>query len=213
MKTLHPSQVTPNPAPDPAAVVCDPQQESLWIEAVANGDRAAFRKLHDRFERLIFTTAYKVLGNYEDSQDVCQEVFAQIWAKAHLFDASKGKPLTWATTMARNRAIDRYRSKQRRASLDDRFGDHVAVLSPASTNETEDAVSRNETSRVLRSAVLDLTPAQREAVELAYFAGLTQKEVAERVGEPIGTVKARIRRAIQRLERKVAAAGVTRANN
>ena len=105
--------------------------------------------------------------------------------------------------MARNKAIDRYRSKQRRSKLGERFENHVDVISDRSTNSTEKDIQHNETSSVLRSAVLELTPAQREAIDLAYFGGLTQNEVAERTGQPLGTVKARIRRGIERLQKKV----------
>lgn len=186
-----------------AAHISDPEEEIRWLQAVANGDRQSFRKLHERFRAILSFTIFKVLGNHEDTEDVLQEVFAKIWKKAHLFDFERGKPLTWATTMARNRAIDRYRSKQRRSSLGERYGNQVDVELDRSSNATEQDVLRNETSEVLRSAVLELTPDQREAIDLAYFRGLTQSEVAEKIGQPLGTVKARIRRGIERLEQKV----------
>lgn len=198
MKT---SQSKPNPEPE--THTANPEEEAGWINAIANGNRIAFRKLHERYRAILFFTINKVLGNIEDSEDVMQEVFSKIWSKAHQFDLSRGKPLTWATTMARNRAIDRYRSKQRRSKLGDRYETHVDVIADRSTNITERDIEQNETTRVLQSAVLELTPGQREAIDLAYFGGLTQNEVAERTGQPLGTVKARIRRGIERLEKKV----------
>ena len=193
----------PNREERPNRLVSDPEEETRWLQAIANGDRTAFRWLHDRFEAILFTTIFKILNNHEDTEDVLQEVFALIWKKAHLYDRSKGKPLTWANTMARNRAIDRYRSKQRRSSLGERYEDHVAMLEEGSSSNTEAEVQLNETSQVLRAAVYELTPEQRQSIELAYFGGLTQREVAERIGQEVGTVKARIRRGIQRLEKKV----------
>jgi len=181
----------------------DPQQEARWIKEVANGDRTSFRHLHDRFRLILYSTIAKILNNREDTEDVLQEVFAQIWKKAHCYDAGKGKPLTWVNTMARNRAIDRYRSKQRRALLGERYEGHLAAFSEKGSPATELEVQRNETSSVLQAAVLELTPQQREAIELAYFSGLTQREVAEKIGEEVGTVKARIRRGLQRLEKSV----------
>jgi len=181
----------------------NPEEETAWLMAIANGDRTAFRNLHERFNAIIFTTIYKVLGNYEDSEDITQEVFAKIWKKAHLYDIKRGKPLTWATTMARNRAIDHYRSKQRRSRTGDRYIDHVEVIDDQMETGTESDIQSNETNQVLHSAVMELTPDQREAIELAYFSGLTQNEVAERTGQPLGTVKGRIRRGIIRLEKKV----------
>lgn len=181
----------------------NPEEEVRWLQAIANGDRESFRKLHERFRAILSFTIFKVLGNHEDTEDVLQEVFSKIWAKAHLFDFERGKPLTWATTMARNRAIDRYRSKQRRSGLGERYENQVNVERDQTNNGTEKDILHNETSRVLQSAVLELTPEQREAIDLAYFKGLTQSEVAEKIGQPLGTVKARIRRGIERLEKKV----------
>ena len=109
--------VLPNQSEANDTLVANPEEEAGWIRDIANGDRSSFHKLHARYRAILFFTIHKVLGNYEDSEDVMQEVFAKIWSKAHLFDLSRGKPLTWATTMARNRAIDRYRSKQRRTLL------------------------------------------------------------------------------------------------
>ena len=187
------------------ALISDPEEEAGWLRAVANGDRTAFRKLHERFERILYSTIAKVLNHHEDTEDVLQEVFAMIWGKANLYDVSKGKPLTWANTMARNRAIDRYRSKQRRSALGDRYGDHVTVTTDKASVETEAEVELHETSKILRAAVYELTPVQRESIELAYFGGFTQREVAEKVGQDVGTVKARIRRGIKRMEKQVRA--------
>ena len=181
----------------------DPEEEVRWLRAIANGDRQSFRSLHDRFRGILRFTIFKVLGNHEDTEDVLQEVFAKIWSKARLFDLDRGKPLTWATTMARNRAIDRYRSKQRRSQLGERFENQIEIDRDRSRNSTEKDIHDNETREVLQSAVLELTPDQREAIDLAYFRGFTQSEVAEKIGQPLGTVKARIRRGIERLEKKV----------
>ncbi len=182
----------------------NPEEEAVWLRAIANGDRTSFRKLHERFRIILFSTILKVLNNHEDTEDVLQEVFAQIWGKAHMYDESKGRPLTWANTMARNRAIDRYRSKQRRTSLGERYENHVVVTTGSASINTQVEVDSNETSAVLKAAVVELTAEQRESIELAYFGGLTQREVAEKIGQEVGTVKARIRRGIQRLGKTVA---------
>ena len=184
-------------------LVSNPEEETDWIRAVANGDRNAFRSLHERFQLILFSTIFKVLNNHEDTEDVLQEVFAQIWKKAHLYDPAKGKPLTWANTMARNRAIDRYRAKVRRASLSERYEDHLKVVAAKAKPITEAEVQQKETRKVLHEAVYKLTPEQREAIELAYFGGLTQREVAEHIGQEVGTVKARIRRGMKQLGKTV----------
>ncbi|MEM0895453.1 MAG: sigma-70 family RNA polymerase sigma factor [Verrucomicrobiota bacterium] len=181
----------------------NPEEESQWLRSVANGDRVAFRHLHDRFKGVIYMTIYKVLNDHQDTEDVMQEVFAQIWQKAKLFDNQRGKPLTWCTTMARNRAIDRIRSKQRRARLRDALEEENKKEEPITSRDSLDEVTANETNGIVRSAVMELSDEQREAIELAYFAGLTQHEVADRLGEPLGTIKARIRRGITKLQCKV----------
>ncbi len=199
----EPTAIDPRAKLPALALVSNPEEETAWLRAVANGDRPSFRRLHERFTTILFATIFKVLNNHEDTEDVLQEVFAQIWGKAHLYDPSKGKPLTWANTMARNRAIDRYRLKVRRSKLCKRYEGHVAVTGSSWSDNTERDLHLNEASRVLRAAVYQLTPEQREAIELAYFRGLSQREVAERIGQEVGTVKARIRRGIQRLGKTV----------
>jgi RNA polymerase sigma-70 factor (ECF subfamily) len=129
-----------------------------------------------------------------------QEVLVQLWNKAHLYEPRKGKPLTWITTMARNRAIDRIRSKQRRSRLNDDFESENKTDQFEFEDSSADICEVKERSRIIRSAVSKLTPDQKEAVVLAYFSGLTQAEVAEKLNEPLGTVKARIRRGVNRLE-------------
>jgi RNA polymerase sigma-70 factor, ECF subfamily len=173
------------------------------LQRVGRRDVPAFQELYRKFSGLLYSTIYRVLNDHQDTEDIMQEVLVQIWQKAHLYEPGKGKPLTWITTMARNRAIDRIRSKQRRSKLNDGFEQESKVAQPEFIDDTSDLVISGEQDRVVQKAVLDLTPDQREAIQLAYFGGLTQSEIAERLHEPLGTVKARIRRGVQRLEQAV----------
>lgn len=173
------------------------------LRRIGGRDVAAFQEFFRRFSGLIYSTIHRALNDHQDSEDIMQEVLVQIWQKAHLYQPSKGKPLTWVTTMARNRAIDRIRSKQRRARLNDEFEQEVKPLQPEFEEDASDVVTSHEKDRVVRRAVMELTADQREAIHLAYFAGLSQSEIAERLKEPLGTVKARIRRGVQRLEQTV----------
>jgi RNA polymerase sigma-70 factor (ECF subfamily) len=141
-----------------------------------------------------------VLNDHHDTEDVMQEVLVQLWNKAHLYEPRKGKPLTWLTTMARNRAIDRIRSKQRRSRLNGDFEEESKGVQPEFDDSGHELLETKERDTILMRAVSKLNPDQREAIELAYFSGLTQAEVAERLHEPLGTVKARIRRGVNRLE-------------
>ena len=163
----------------------------------------AFQDFYRKFKGLLYATIYRVLNDHQDTEDIMQEVLSQIWQKAHLYEPAKGKPLTWVTTMARNRAIDRIRSKQRRSKLNNDFELESKPLQPEFVDDTSDLISAKENDAVVQSAVLELTDQQRVAIQLAYFGGLTQNEIAERLCEPLGTVKARIRRGVQRLEQVV----------
>lgn len=182
----------------------DDQLACVWLRAVANGDRNSFRKLHDRFDGLLFTTVYRVLNDRQDSEDVVQEVYAMIWRKASMYVPGKGRPATWLASMARNRAIDRLRLKQRRARLSDRAHQDCRLR-----EQDRDAPSgaelamRRERCLQVNEAVTQLAPDQQEAIRLAYFEGLTQKAIAERLGKPLGTVKARIRRGMSALRERL----------
>lgn len=177
-----------------------PKEEVLsLLESITQHDSAAFQRFYAAHAGLLYTTIYRVLNNHEDSQDVLQEVSMQIWLKAGLYEPSKGKPLTWITTMARNRAIDRLRAKKRRYRLNDTFEQQLVSEDRVAKNEGLDNLERAEVSSSMRTAVNQLNPTQKEVIELTYFQGLTQAEAAKRLNQPLGTVKARIRRGIIKL--------------
>ena len=136
-----------------------------------------------------------------------QEAFIQIWEKAAVYDVRRGKPLTWAMTLTRNKAIDRLRRVQRRHRLQDDIEKEPALWERTLEKDSSDIAVSHETRQIVRSAVIELSPDQRRAIELAFFSGLTQNEIAQQLQEPLGTVKARIRRGMtklrQILERKL----------
>lgn len=177
--------------------------DTAMLQAIGRRDVVAFQAFYRKFSSLLYAVIHRVLNDHQDTEDIMQEVLVQVWQKAHLYEPAKGKPLTWVTTMARNRAIDRIRAKQRRSRLNDDFEQETRPLQPEFVEDTGALVTANENDRVVQSAVMELTPDQREAIQLAYFGGLTQTEIAEKLREPLGTVKARIRRGVQRLEQVV----------
>ena len=122
-----------------------------------------------------------------------------IWKKAASYHPKKGSLVTWICTTARNRSIDRVRSVQRRSALYDRFEEKLEGDLPEARTSGREALYRSDARQVLQSAVVALSPEQREVIELAYFEGLTQKQIADRIYSPLGTVKARIRRGVERL--------------
>jgi len=167
---------------------------------VAKRERAAFEQLYDRYSNILYATAMKFLKEDADAQDVVQDVFIQIWDKAKLYDPAKGKPLTWALTLTRNRSIDRIRAIQRRTRLRDDFEKETVADESAGIREALSGVDASERSQILRDAVGRLSPEQRKVIELAFFGGFTQSEIADRLGEPLGTVKARARRGLMKLK-------------
>lgn len=180
--------------------------EALEIDLLARtsrGDRAAFRQLYERYSGILFSTAYQVLNDPAEAEDVLQDVSVMIWDKAGLYDRSRGKPLTWALTLTRNKAIDRLRSAQRRGRLRDDAGREAAIGEQRGADVGSDSVDRvcaREQGALVRQAVMQLSKEQRQAIEMAFFGGLTQNEIAHKLHEPLGTVKARIRRGMIRLK-------------
>ena len=173
--------------------------DAALLEKVGRGDRASFGQLYDRMSGLLFSMAYRVLNDREAAEDVLQDVFIQIWDKASTYDASRGKPLTWAVTLTRNKAIDRLRAARRRYRLREELGREAVLDWHAAGKSSSDELVDSEKTRMVRHAVARLELDQRRAIELAFFGGLTQSEIAAELGEPLGTIKARIRRGMMKL--------------
>ena len=176
------------------------------LESTARGDRASFRNLYERYSGVLFSAAYQVLNDQGEVEDVMQEVFMQIWEKARLYDRARGKPLTWALTLTRNKSIDCLRSTQRRHRLKDEVEREIAVfeqngsIAGSGNPDSSDQVYALEKNRLVRSAVLKLSREQRQVIEMAFFGGLTQHQIAAELDQPLGTVKARIRRGMIKLK-------------
>jgi len=182
--------------PDPAEQL---DAEIELLRRVAQGDRRGFEELYDRFSGVLFSTASRVLNNQEAAEDVLQDVFVQIWEKAPLYDPARGKPLTWAITLTRNKAIDRLRATVRRNRLSEDMQRESQTQNQFDDRSSFEMASTGDTNKLVREAMQKLSKDQREAIELAFFSSLTQPEIAERLNEPLGTVKARIRRGMMRL--------------
>ena len=175
------------------------QDFSGSLHAVAEGSQKGLEDLYAAVSGLMYATAYRVLNDVHDAEEITQEVFASVWSKAKLYDEDRGRPQVWLSTMARNRAIDRLRSKRRRAQLRDDLEANVVTEPWEEQDDVVAQVRLNEESRALYDAILQLKPEQREVIEMTYFQGLSQSQAAAELGTPLGTVKARIRRGISRL--------------
>jgi RNA polymerase sigma-70 factor (ECF subfamily) len=178
----------------------DVAAEIELLRRIGQGDRACFAQLYDRFSSAVFSAAYRIVNNQQAAEDVLQEVFLQVWEKAALYDPARGKPLTWAITLARNKAIDRLRATQRRGRLQNSLERDAGVSDQFDSRSSFDAVDLLEKGRLVGEALQKLPVEQREALELAFFSGLTQSEIADHLNEPLGTIKARIRRGMLKLK-------------
>lgn len=171
------------------------------IDRVAGGDRDAIAELYDRHGTRVYALAHRILGNSSDAEDVVQDVFSQAWRKAASYQADRGPVVAWLLVITRTRALDRVRARkpfaQREQSLD---GVDSPTLASTAAPPADELIAREEAGRV-RAAVMQLPVEQRRALELAYFDGLSQTEIAAKLQTPLGTVKTRIRTALATLRR------------
>jgi len=167
---------------------------------MAGGDKSACSELYDRFSRPLYSLALRILNNRAEAEDVVQDVFIALWEKSGSFETSRGSAFGWAITLARNRAIDRLRTRRRRSTLlDESFSADITGAGPAPDPDSADDLIFKEKSHAVRTALSTLPNEQVRALELAFFSGLTQQEISARLQEPLGTVKARIRRGLLKL--------------
>jgi RNA polymerase sigma-70 factor (ECF subfamily) len=173
---------------------------TVLIHRMAGGDKDALAELYDSLARPLYSTAKFILGDASEAQDVVHDVFLALWRNAGSFDSSRGAAFSWAVTLTRNRSIDRLRTRANRARLlGQSLPDDLGYGSAESETGAEERVELGERAAAVRSALAGLPSEQQRALELAFFSGLTQREIAEKLSEPIGTVKARIRRGLLKL--------------
>lgn len=166
------------------------------VARVRSRDRAALEVLYDRYARSVYSLALSILRDPGAAEEVTQELFLHVWQYPQLYDAACGPFGPWLLRSARNRAIDvlRRRTRERQLSWRLEMTTHVS-----DQNDPDDTALQNEAEARVRQALAELDSGLRQVIELAYFGGLTQREIAERLGVPLGTVKTRVRTALQRL--------------
>ena len=170
------------------------------ISRIENRDAEALALLYDRHCARLLGLAHRILGDTGEAEEVLQEVFLYVWRSASSFDASRGTVLAWLLVSTRSRSIDRLRSRRHVSRAGTRSLEQV-VESRAGDLEA-DAAER-EWSALYRAAIAELPQDQRKALELAYFEGLTQQEIAERTSTPLGTVKTRVRLGLMKLRERI----------
>ena len=176
-----------------------PVSDSALIEKMIAGDEAALSTMYDRYSPMLFGVLMRILRDEQAAEEVLQDLFLQLWRNAKRFDASRGSLAGWLLVIGRNRAISRLRGRASRELLEEEDGDYANVF--VSAQNLEDEAARTQLINRLTKALATLPPEQRQAVELAYFEGMTQSEIASRTESPLGTVKTRVRTAMQSLKK------------
>lgn len=187
--------------------------DAALVARMAAGDEQALGALYDRYATTVHTIAYYLLGQADEAEDAVEETFWQAWREASRYDASRGAVSTWLSTIGRSRSLDRKRAMRRRAEDPIDSTDSAAPPTPdaadradsmapaASPQQNSEAAER---ARDIASALAKLPAEQREVIELAYFGGLSQSEIATRTSLPLGTVKTRARLALEKLRAPLA---------
>jgi RNA polymerase sigma-70 factor (ECF subfamily) len=178
--------------------VDEDQYNADLVKLAADGDEAAFCILYSRLAPGLYGMAFRMMNDAKEAEDVLQEGFTYIWRKADSYDPARSSAYAWAVMIVRNKAIDRLRVRQRGNRLREKVTSEAAFFAERDDSSAQAPLSRERNAEV-REALKQIAPDQRQAVELAFFSGLTHEQIAEQLGAPLGTIKARIRRGLLRL--------------
>lgn len=165
------------------------------ILAVGSGDQQAMAELYKRYSSVVYAVALRVLGDTGAAEDVLQEIFMQVWRNPGAFEASRGNLAPWLAVMTRNRAVDLLRKRRPQTEI----SENTISIEPDLASETD----RGRAVDKVRAVLKDMPAAQRSALEMAYFEGYSHSEISEKTGEPLGTIKTRIRAGLTMLRKAV----------
>ena len=178
--------------------------DDLLMERLGAGEGRALEQLYDRYHILVYSVALRVVRDQMLAEDIVQEVFLRVWRRPESYDPSRGRFLSWLMSVTRNRAIDEVRRVSRRLRIEDRRQEAAEqVRSADRLDAPELAAAIGDERREVRAALASLPSPQRRVLELAYFEGLTQTEIAALTETPLGTVKTRTRLAMNRLRQQL----------
>jgi RNA polymerase sigma-70 factor (ECF subfamily) len=170
------------------------------MQAIQAEDSDALAQLYDRYNGILKALILRVVHNEAEADDLLQEIFMEIWNQAKNFSAQKGKPLGWMVTLARRRAIDGLRKKQAYARAEERLQNETEQQPDAWVhNATEEAIVLGDTRALMRKVIDGLPPAQQQAIDLAFFQGMSQREIAAKTNTPLGTVKTRLELGLKKI--------------
>lgn len=180
------------------------------IGRAAEGDAQALEVLYDRYSSIVLSFAFRLVADRQLAEEVLQEAFFRAWQQGKAFNSSRGTFVTWLLSITHNLAIDEIRKRRRRPQKADSEEPEAFLATVADTGagaDVEDEVWLGALRDTISVALNELPKAQREAIELAYYQGLTQREIADRLGEPLGTVKTRMRLGLQKLRESLGSNG------
>ncbi|WP_153976744.1 RNA polymerase sigma factor [Paenibacillus xylanilyticus] len=178
-------------------------EDSRLMQQIAERDASALELLYDRYERVVYSFAYRIVGDPMTAEETVQELFLRVWNNAERYDASQGKLTTWMFAITRNIAVDMLRRKSKGAATTAVQNESLAAYADEQTN-TEQEVERKWEGTRIREALSQLNRDQQQVIESIYYGGLTQQEVSSRFGIPLGTVKSRVRLAMKQLQKLLA---------
>ncbi len=180
----------------------DPTGDQELIVRLRAQDQSALNVLYERYSGVVYALALRIIGQSADAEDIVVDSFWQVWQQAANYDVSRGQLRGWIVTIARSRALDRLRVIRRAPTVDSEEADNARRIL-ASDDNPEQETWEAEQSAIVGAALAALPKEQREALELAYYQGLSQSEVAARLGEPLGTIKTRIRLGMMKLREQL----------
>jgi RNA polymerase sigma-70 factor (ECF subfamily) len=175
--------------------------DQTLIHLITRSHQGALSELYDRYARLVFSVAASAVGDVDLAEEITQDVFLRVWERAETYIAAQGKVMAWIASIARNRSIDVLRRRRVRVEGHSVTWAEVETLDPPDDLRVEENVDLAQRQQRVRSAIAQLPPEQQQALALAYFKGYTHQEIAAALDEPLGTVKTRIRLAMQKLNK------------
>lgn len=186
--------------------VGEPTDEQL-MERIQNGDEDALATLHHRHHALIRTIISRMINNDHDVDDLVQECLLEVWRRAEGYRVEKGHALGWIVTLVRRRTIDRIRRKMAYSRAQDRFRDHTTISCNGTHSGADEEAAQSDRAEAVAALIAGLPVAQQEAVRLAYYRGMSQRQIAASTGIPLGTIKTRLELALRKLRAAVLAFG------
>lgn len=170
------------------------------MAAIQQRDPTALARLYDRYSGILKALIMRIIHNDAEADDLLQEIYMEIWNHAHNFSAQKGKPLGWMVTLTRRRSIDRLRKRQAYVRAEERLQKETEQQPDAWIhNSTEEDISMSDTRKVLFRAIKGLPEAQQQAIQLAFFRGMSQREIAAHTNIPLGTIKTRLELGLKKI--------------